>query len=74
MIRFGAKDRARLEEHARAAGFEGALDGCARFAELVSQWGQKTDLVKAASIDELIDVLFTDAWQLAQILESLDGD
>lgn len=72
MITFGPKDRARLEQHAREAGFDPVPDALVRFAELVSQWGKKTDLVKAASVDELIDVLFTDAWQLATLLDGMD--
>lgn len=70
MISLTRKDHERLREHARAAGFE-AADADMRFAELVSQWGKKTDLVKAASVDELIDVLFTDAWILARTLAEL---
>ncbi len=67
-ITFGTKDVARLEACAREAGFDALPPACAQFAELVSRWGKKTDLVKAATIDELIDVLFTDAWQLARLL------
>lgn len=33
-----------------------------RFAELVSQWGRKTDLVAASSVDQLLEVLFVDAF------------
>ena len=73
MIDFRAEDRAQLQQHARDAGFDSMPDACARFAELVSQWGKKTDLVKAASVDELIDVLFTDAWQLARLIGSGGG-
>lgn len=32
-----------------------------RFAEMVSQWGRKTDLVAATSVEQLLEVLFVDA-------------
>lgn len=72
MIDFRDRDRARLEKHARDAGFDRVPDELVRFAELVSRWGKKTDLVKAESVDELVDVLFTDAWQLAKLLDGLE--
>ncbi len=44
-------------------------EGLLRFAELVSQWGRKTDLVAGASVDQLLEVLFVDAFHLHLFME-----
>ncbi len=45
-------------------------EGLLRFAELVSQWGRKTDLVAGASVDQLLEVLFVDAFHLHVFMQS----
>lgn len=46
----------------------GARAGWLRFAELVGQWGQRTDLVSADSATALAEILFLDAAALAPLI------
>ena len=41
----------------------------ASFAELVSTWGQRTDLVSAKTLDALFEVLFLDAGEMSSLVE-----
>jgi 16S rRNA (guanine527-N7)-methyltransferase len=47
---------------------EGARAGWLRFAELVGQWGQRTDLVSADTAVALAEILFLDAAALAPLI------
>ena len=73
MISFVASEHGRvLDELAEAAGSAvppAARTGLLRFAELVSAWGRKTDLVKASSPQELAEVLFLDALVVARFVD-----
>ena len=42
--------------------------GLLRYAELVSQWGQRTDLVSAKTSQELMQILFLDSFILSSLL------
>lgn len=72
MIPFlAARDAAALDRLLDGAG--ASLDPTVRgtllrFAELVSAWGRKTDLVKASTAAELAEVLFLDALVLARVV------
>ena len=72
MISFVAsRDGAALDRLAEAVGtsIDPAVRGSLlRFAELVSTWGRKTDLVKASSAAQLVEVLFLDAFVVARFL------
>lgn len=73
MISFVAsRDAEALDRVAEAAAYSiepSARPPLLRFAELVSEWGRKTDLVKASSVDELAEVLFLDAFVLARLVD-----
>lgn len=70
-----------LSDYAEQASFDGVasvwrgkVPGLARYCELVSSWGKKTDLVSAKNLDALLEVLFLDALALTNAARQHTGD
>ena len=71
MIAFDAeRDAPALDRLAAARELElgEARAPLARFAALVSRWGQRTDLVAGPSVEALVEVLFLDAFALSPLV------
>ncbi len=64
------RDAAAVDQVAAAMGLElsDARAGWLRFAELVGQWGQRTDLVAAPTAEALAEILFLDAAALTALI------
>ncbi|MCB9601443.1 MAG: class I SAM-dependent methyltransferase [Sandaracinus sp.] len=67
-----ARDAQAVDAVAEVLGVElgEARAGWLRFAELVGQWGQRTDLVAAESAQALAEILFLDAAALVNLVPS----